>query len=199
MNLINNDCLKEIPIKVDMVFTSVPFKEEDVEGDYWEQYDKWFKGMMDSATKLVVIIHSATKLNTLIQKYPPKRTMIWGKGISQYSWRWNPILVYQISDEYKVNKFIWCDVFGVESVIGKWKVHKYQDPELLYETIIKMFKVQSVLDPFMGSGTTGVVCKKLGIDFTGIEMDKEKFEVAKNRIEGYSDETLYQQNMLGDK
>lgn len=41
----------------------------------------------------------------------------------------------------------------------------------------------TVLDPFMGSGTTGVACKELGRNFIGIEIDKEYFEVAKNRIE----------------
>ena len=38
------------------------------------------------------------------------------------------------------------------------------------------------LDPFMGSGTTGVACKKLDRDFIGIELDKNYFEIAKQRI-----------------
>ena len=41
----------------------------------------------------------------------------------------------------------------------------------------------TVLDPFMGSGTTGVACKKLNRNFIGIELDKEYFEIAKDRIE----------------
>lgn len=40
-----------------------------------------------------------------------------------------------------------------------------------------------VLDPFMGSGTTGAACKKLGRDFIGIEIDEKYFNKAKNRIE----------------
>lgn len=40
-----------------------------------------------------------------------------------------------------------------------------------------------VLDPFMGTGTVGVACKKLGRNFIGIELDKETFEIAKKRIE----------------
>ena len=39
-----------------------------------------------------------------------------------------------------------------------------------------------VLDCFMGSGTTGVACKKLERDFIGIEINKDYFEIAKNRI-----------------
>lgn len=40
-----------------------------------------------------------------------------------------------------------------------------------------------MLDPFMGSGTTGAACKKHGREFIGIELNKEYFEIAKRRIE----------------
>lgn len=187
IQIYNDDCLKVMngldDGSVDLTFTSPPFKEEDVVGDYWELYDQWMKEIFRVTSKAVVIIHSATKLNRIVSTYPPKRTMVWGKGISQYSWRWNPIFVYQISDAYKVNKYIWGDSFGVEAVTGKWKVHKYQDPELLYETVIKMFKgCDTVLDPFMGSGTAGRACKRLGKNFIGCEMDVEKYNIAKTRI-----------------
>lgn len=39
-----------------------------------------------------------------------------------------------------------------------------------------------VLDPFMGSGTTGVACKETGREFIGFELDKRYFEIAKRRI-----------------
>lgn len=39
-----------------------------------------------------------------------------------------------------------------------------------------------VLDPFMGSGTTGVACKKLFRNFIGIEISEEYFNISKNRI-----------------
>jgi site-specific DNA-methyltransferase (adenine-specific) len=40
-----------------------------------------------------------------------------------------------------------------------------------------------VLDPFMGSGTTGIACRNLGREFIGIERDADYFEIAKRRIE----------------
>lgn len=40
----------------------------------------------------------------------------------------------------------------------------------------------TVLDCFMGSGTTGVACKKLNRDFIGMELDERYFEIAKERI-----------------
>ena len=42
----------------------------------------------------------------------------------------------------------------------------------------------TVLDCFMGSGTTGVACKELNRDFIGIELDKEYYDIAVKRING---------------
>ena len=39
-----------------------------------------------------------------------------------------------------------------------------------------------VVDPFMGSGTTGVACAELGRKFIGIEMDADYFHIAEQRI-----------------
>lgn len=40
-----------------------------------------------------------------------------------------------------------------------------------------------IIDPFMGSGTTGVACKELGYEFIGCEIDSEYFNIAKERLE----------------
>ena len=42
---------------------------------------------------------------------------------------------------------------------------------------------QVVLDPFMGSGTTGVACKELRREFIGMELDEKYFQIAQSRIE----------------
>jgi site-specific DNA-methyltransferase (adenine-specific) len=43
-----------------------------------------------------------------------------------------------------------------------------------------------VLDPYMGSGSTGIACMQEGFNFIGVEMDKEYFEIAKARIEHWT-------------
>jgi site-specific DNA-methyltransferase (adenine-specific)/modification methylase len=60
----------------------------------------------------------------------------------------------------------------------KHKDHGAVFPEELIETILNNFsKVGDViLDPFMGTGTTGVVCKKLERSFIGIELDSDYYE-----------------------
>ena len=40
----------------------------------------------------------------------------------------------------------------------------------------------TILDPFMGSGTTGVACVQTGRNFIGIEIDKGYFDIAEKRI-----------------
>ncbi len=64
------------------------------------------------------------------------------------------------------------------------KVHPTQKPEaLLYRIIISTSNPGDiVLDPFMGSGTTGAIAKKLGRKFIGIEKEDDYIKVANERI-----------------
>ena len=63
-------------------------------------------------------------------------------------------------------------------------LHPTQKPIELCEYFIKTYtkKNDTVLDFTMGSGTTGVACKNTNRDFIGIELDKEYFDIAENRI-----------------
>lgn len=66
-------------------------------------------------------------------------------------------------------------------------IHPTQKPLALMEYLIKTYSNENftVLDNCMGSGTTGVACKKLNRNFIGIEIDTEFFNLAKQRIETY--------------
>ena len=65
-------------------------------------------------------------------------------------------------------------------------------PEELIETPIKACCKDIVLDPFMGSGTTGVVAKKLNKKYIGIEINEEYVKIAQERIE----KTIYQERLF---
>jgi site-specific DNA-methyltransferase (adenine-specific) len=71
------------------------------------------------------------------------------------------------------------------SAIRHLTAHPTEKPEKLLERVILLGSKEGdwVLDPFMGSGTTGVVAKQNSRNFIGIELDKDYFEIAKNRIE----------------
>lgn len=74
---------------------------------------------------------------------------------------------------------------GEKTVSPTKNNHPTVKPIALMEYLIKMVTPKGgvVLDPFMGSGSTGVACKQLDRNFIGIEKDREYFEIAKNRIE----------------
>ena len=65
-------------------------------------------------------------------------------------------------------------------------VHPTQKPVALLEYLIKTYTNEGeiVLDNCMGSGSTGVACVNTNRDFIGIELDKDYFNIAKQRITG---------------
>lgn len=62
--------------------------------------------------------------------------------------------------------------------------HPTEKPEILLERIILLGSKaeDTILDPFIGSGTTGVVAKRLNRNFIGFEINEEYFNIAKTRI-----------------
>lgn len=68
---------------------------------------------------------------------------------------------------------------------GPDNAHPTVKPVKLMEYLVKLITPPGgvVLDPFMGSGTTGVACKRLGFKFIGIEREEQYIEIAKRRIE----------------
>ena len=78
------------------------------------------------------------------------------------------------------------DVIEFTELTGnsKQRVHPTQKPVELMEYLVKTYTKENntILDFTMGSGTTGVACKNLNRNFIGIELDKDYFEIAKQRI-----------------
>lgn len=72
--------------------------------------------------------------------------------------------------------------------------HPTEKPEKLLERIILVGSREgdTILDPFMGSGTTGVVAKRFNRNFIGIEIEEEYFQIAQRRIES----TKVEENFL---
>lgn len=65
------------------------------------------------------------------------------------------------------------------------KLHPTQKPVPLVEYLLSKFSNEGdlIIDPFMGSGTTGVAACNLNRSFIGIELDPEYFKIAQKRIE----------------
>ena len=81
-----------------------------------------------------------------------------------------------------------CDILNIRREKLGSTVHPTQKPVALLEYLIKTYtnENETVLDNCMGSGTTGVACKKLNRRFIGMEKDEKYFNIAKERIENES-------------
>ena len=71
-------------------------------------------------------------------------------------------------------------------VVERGTLHPTQKPVDLLEYLIKTYTNEGalILDNCMGSGSTGVACVNTNRDFIGIELDKDYFNIAKQRITG---------------
>lgn len=68
-------------------------------------------------------------------------------------------------------------------VVSIEKFHPTTKPTDLMLWCIELSGAQTIFDPFMGSGTTGVACMQLGRNFIGCEIDPDYFAIAERRIE----------------
>lgn len=76
------------------------------------------------------------------------------------------------------------NVFKCATLVGKSKEHIAEKPLAVMRWILSITRPQgTILDPFMGSGTTGVACANLGRKFIGIEIEERYFDIACKRIE----------------
>ena len=115
------------------------------------------------------------------------KTMVWAKDnkiMSQaYMSQVEFILFLRKGKFRKINNCGSSDLLRFDNVRGK--SHPTEKPVDLISHLIENSCGEGdiVLDPFMGTGSSGVACKNLNRNFIGIELDKDYFEIAKKRIE----------------
>lgn len=79
----------------------------------------------------------------------------------------------------------WWNINQVKNTSAEKTEHPCQMPLEVMKRIIGILPEDAtILDPFMGSGTTGVAAKELGRSFIGIELDEKYFKTAEKRING---------------
>jgi site-specific DNA-methyltransferase (adenine-specific) len=132
-------------------------------------------------------------------RLPPGGWLIWDKvptgkvrdqGDGEAAWinRDQPLRIYRL---------LWdglCVGVGArhEVTAGQKRFHPSQKPEALMAWCLTFISGSSVLDPYMGAGSTGVAAVRAGKQFTGIELDPHYFDIACRRIEA----ALRQPDML---
>lgn len=96
------------------------------------------------------------------------------------------ILFFRKGQAKPINDLTSRDWFEVKMPTKKnCKTHITQKPFDLIRKLVTNSSNENdiVLDPFMGSGTTGVACIHTNRNFIGIEIDEKYFDIAKKRIE----------------
>ncbi len=93
-------------------------------------------------------------------------------------------IIQRIANGQKGGKlYDWWNVNQVKNVSKQKTEHPCQMPLEVMKNIIGILpKGILVVDPFMGSGTTGVACAECGVDFLGIEIDKLYYDIANLRL-----------------
>lgn len=213
MNLLQGDCLelmKDIPDgSVDMILTDPPYgmefqsgyrtiRYEKIKGDhslYWlgDFVDEIFRvSKNNTAHYIFCSFHHIDKFKQAIEKkFKVKNILTWVKN--------NTSMGDLRGDFAPKTEFIIFFHKGRRIINGKRdsnvlefkrtgnKLHPTQKPIDMTEYLIGKFSDEGelILDPFMGSGTTGVACKNLNRNFIGMELDETYFNIAKERIENH--------------
>lgn len=109
--------------------------------------------------------------------------LIWDKklGLKEDNFSDCEIAWHKRGTRAMVYRKLWNGLLAHE--IGERRQHIMQKPIDLMKWSLSFVEGATILDPFMGSGTTGVACVKLGRKFIGIEIEPKYFDIACRRIE----------------
>ena len=199
--IINGDCLevmKELPDKsVDLVLTDPPYginADKGVGGFGSSKTDNHYKDNWDKKTPSKKYFNEILRIsknavifggNFFTDKLPVNgHWIVWDKkGDISFD---NPFgdceLAWTNFDKKSVKKYTIIQ----QGFISKERVrfHPTQKPVELFSDIIRDYSEegQTILDPFIGSGTTAVACQNLKRNFIGIEISKEYCKIAEDRL-----------------
>jgi site-specific DNA-methyltransferase (adenine-specific) len=189
------DFLKKIPDQsIDNIFADPPYGNETNYKSYKDTRDnleKLINSFMPEAKRVAkrIIITCGVKNIYLYPEYDWSLCWVNMAGVGSSSWGfccWQPILVYG-KDPYLSNGLgRKPDTYIQKQNKNDRDVdHPCPKPENVMRWIIDRttIKNETILDPFMGSGSTGIACAKLDRDFIGCEIDPYYFEIAKKQIE----------------
>lgn len=170
------------------------FQHNDVQ---IKDYAKEFFRILKNETHCYVMtnnINLQEMLNTFIDcGFCFVKLLVWDKQNKicnmYYMQQCEYILFFRKGKARKINHCGSSDLISIPNKKQKDKdgnnLHDTEKPVSLMEVLIGNSTKENdiVLDSFMGIGSTGVACKNLNRNFIGIELDKNYFEIAKQRIE----------------
>ena len=96
-------------------------------------------------------------------------------------------IAQRIAEGKTAKLYDWWEINQVKNVSKEKTAHPCQMPlEVMKRIVAVLPDDYTIVDPFMGSGTTALACKLLGRNFIGIDMDKSYVEIAEERLTALS-------------
>ena len=190
------DCLevmKSMPDKsVDAIITDPPYGNNLKYSSYLdtrENLEKIVPIFMDECLRIAqrVVVTPGVANIYLYPKYTWILSWVNMAGVGSSSWGfscWQPILVYGKDPFLQNRKGRRPDTYQQKGNEVAKVNHPCPKPTNVMRWIVERTTMvnETILDPFMGSGTTGVACVQTGRNFIGIEIDPEYFAIAERRI-----------------
>ncbi|MGB4847218.1 MAG: DNA methyltransferase [Saprospiraceae bacterium] len=109
---------------------------------------------------------------------------IWNKNPSNHGAQYERIFERNGGSQRKVYTYYMVNsTVAASMTFDTVSGHPSQKPLRLMRKLCEEAQARVILDPFMGSGTTGVACVKTGRKFIGVEIERKYFDIACRRIE----------------
>ena len=212
IKLIQGDCLekmKEIESgSVDMILTDPPYgmslTPQRVSGKFhgkkiknddslsWTDlfFAECFRATKKNTVSMFFCNHICISEFILSAKksgYDIKNLIVWDKGHFGMGGNWRPVhelILICTKGRFVTHSNNLKTIINFKKVHHTKAVHPTEKPVNILEHLIVEpdYNPSVILDPFMGSGSTGVAAKKLNRSFIGIELDEEYFKIASDRI-----------------
>ena len=214
IKLLQGDCMElmnNIPNEsIDLVLTDIPYDEVNRKDNGLRKLDKenadiltfdlinFLEQLYDKAKSTIIIFCGKEQVSIIHSYFNDKQKK--GKGtVRQLIWEKSNPSPMNGQHIYLsgVENAIWfkkrggtfnahCKNTVFKYPIGRSKLHPTEKNHLLLQELILDNSNENdlILDPCMGSGSTGVVALQNNRNFLGIELNQNYFEIAKNRLEG---------------
>lgn len=186
------DVLRQMPDKsFDCIVTDMPYGV-NIDGSAWDTPDHLVELIRDALPEMrrVARITAITSGIMHMFKYPePTWVLGWFTGGgSRGRWgfnHWQPIIVYGTDPSWRLHIARTDVIRSTSSALADRTEHPCPKPVAFMRKLINRVApspADTILDPFMGSGTTGVAAIQLGHRFVGIEVNGDYLAIAKRRI-----------------
>ncbi len=180
------DCLEILPTlgKVDAVVTDPPYGIGMDGGKIGKaKYDQmdWDKKPADVSFILQLNVPTIIWGGNYFNVPPSQKWLVWDKKNDPTTFADCELAWTNIPGSVRIFRWLWSGPYQEKR---EERFHPTQKPQSLLGWCLGFLPdASTILDPFMGSGTTGVACANLGRKFIGIEIEPKYFDIACRRIE----------------